>query len=199
MKDELSAEQIENIAEALDKALKDGPWDESSLLKIVGKNLNNIKEKFVYKAEDGDASGKIKAHLANRIALRKGQQEVFIRVYSTDGNNISSWEKILANLPKQLISRPIYGNEKDIKAILKSKDNHINEAYVSIYVNKSDILSVEAERTPVDKLGKPLLQLKDKALKLDNVHYFMHTTGVYKYENGRLIKDNQAHKNNHSN
>jgi len=100
-----------------------------------------------------------------------------------------TWERIIANLPKQMISRPIYANEKDVKDIIKTKVNKTNEAYVSMYVNQTDILFTEAEKTPKDKLGKALLSLKNKSLILDNVNRFVHESGVYKLTHARLVKN----------
>ena len=78
--------------------------------------------------------------------------------------------------------------EADVKALLKTKENKQNESYVAIYINQSDILPLSSDKAPVDKLGKILLSLKDKTLNLDNISRFVHSTGVYKYERGRLIK-----------
>ena len=48
---------------------------------------------------------------------------------------------------------------------------------------------MSADKTPVDKLGKPLLTLKDKSLSLDNINRFVHITGTYQYGQGRLVKN----------
>jgi intracellular multiplication protein IcmQ len=194
MKDALSKEQVDAILKALEDAIDNGPWEESNFLRVIGKNLREIRDKFVgHMSLDPDKT-KGASHLANRIALRSGQQEIFVALYSSDGNNIHSWERIIINLPKQMISRPIYAEEKDIKEIIKTKENKINEAYVSIYVSQTDLLPLSVDKTPLDKLGKPLLSLKDKSLKLDNINHFVHQSGVYKYFQGRLIKV-PAHEN----
>lgn len=189
MKDRLSDEQNEAILKALNEAIEQGPWDKSNFLKVVGKNLIEIRDDFLNQlGASSHAQLKAESHLANRIALRSGQQEIFISLYSADGINMQSWEKIIANLPRQMISRPIYADEADVKALLKTKENKQNESYVAIYINQSDILPLSSDKAPVDKLGKILLSLKDKTLNLDNISRFVHSTGVYKYERGRLIK-----------
>ena len=190
MNDELSKQQSDAILKALDDAILQGPWDESNFLRVIGKNLHELRDGFIAQINttNGAQSGMI-SHLANRIALRSGQQEIFIALYSSDGENIASWERILMNLPKQMISRPIYASEEDIKALIKTKENKINEAYVSMYISQSDSLQMSADKTPVDKLGKPLLTLKDKSLSLDNINRFVHITGTYQYGQGRLVKN----------
>lgn len=190
MKDDLSEPQTDAILKALDEAIEQGPWDESNFLRVIGKNLRAIRDDFSnHLNAPMQEKSKIATHLANRIALRSGQQEIFIALYSSDGTNIQSWERILMNLPKQMISRPIYANEDDIKAMIRTKENKNNEAYVSMYISQADILQLSVDKTPVDKLGKPLLTLKDKSLTLDNVNRFMHVTGEYQYSHGRLIKN----------
>ena len=190
MKDELSEQQTESILKALDDAIEHGPWDESNFLRVIGKNLREIRDVFANQLLlPGQEKSKIVSHLANRIALRSGQQEIFIALYSSDGTNLQSWERILMNLPKQMISRPVYASEDDINAIIRTKENKNNEAYVSMYISQNDILQISADRTPVDKLGKPLLSLKDKSLSLDNINRFVHASGIYQYSQGRLVKN----------
>ncbi len=190
MKDELSEQQTDAILKALDDAIEQGPWDDSNFLKVIGKNLREIREGFLNRLTvSGQEKSKITAHLANRVALRSGQQEIFIALYSSDGANIQSWERILMNLPRQMISRPIYADEEDIKALIRTKQNKVNEAYVSMYISQADILPLQADKIPLDRLGKPLLTLKDKSLSLDNINCFVHKSGTYQYSQGKLVKN----------
>ena len=98
------------------------------------------------------------------------------------------WERIVNNLPKQIISRPIYADEENANQLIRSKENKLNEAYVAIYINQSDIIPM-GDKTPTDRLGKPLLTLKDKSLSLNNINRFVHVSGVYQYLAGKLIKE----------
>lgn len=189
MKDRLSDEQNEAILKALNETIEQGPWDKSNFLKVIGKNLAEMRDDFLTQlGASSQAQLKAESHLANRMALRNGQQEIYVSLYSADGNNIQSWERIVCNLPRQMISRPIYADEADVKSLLKTKENQHNEGYVAIYINQSDILPLASDKIAVDKLGKSLLSLKDKTLNLDNISKFVHVSGVYKLEKGRLIK-----------
>lgn len=189
MNDKLTDEQNDAILKSLNETIEKGPWEKSSFLKVIGKNLRQVREEFI-RMLGARTSAELKAesHLANRMALRSGQQEVFVSLYSADGSNLQSWERIVANLPKQMISRPIYADEAHMKDILQIKENKINEAYVAIYINQMDILPLSAEKASFDKLGKALLSLKDKTLNLENITRFVHQSGVYRYERGHLIK-----------
>lgn len=190
MKEILSDQQNEAILKALDEAIKNGPWDQSNFLGAIGKNLNEIRENFI--AQLGTRTQQqIKAdiHMANRIALRSGQQEIFVSLYSADGSNIQSWEKIISNLPRQMISRPIYANEEHAKALIKAKDNKQNEAYVAIFINQTDVIPLAPDKALTDKLGNTILTLKDRILDLENISRFVHLSGVYQFDRGRLIKE----------
>lgn len=189
--DELTKQQTDAVLQALDNALEQGPWEESNFLKVIGKNLRNIRDDFVNQL---DSAGKDKlnasAQLAKQMDLRRGQHKVYLQLYTSDGKNMQSWEWIIANLPRQMISRPIYADEADVKAIIKTKENSINEAYVAIYIGQNDILEISADKIPVDKLGKHRLSLKDGSIKLENIDCFVHQTGTYSYSQGRLVKNN---------
>lgn len=190
MKDLLTDQQNEAIVNALDKAIEDGPWEQSNFLRAVGKNLNDIRENFVNQLSTRTkAQIQAETHLAHRMALRTEQQEVYISLYSADGSNLQSWERIVANLPRQMISRPIYANEEHVKASIKAKENKLNEAYIAIYINKTDIIPLHPDKALSDKFGNALLTLKDKTLDLENISRFIHLSGVYQFNRGHLIKE----------
>lgn len=188
MKDELTKEQADAILKALDEAVQQGPWGASSFLRVIGKNLLEIREGFASRIKHSvQQKSNISSSIASQMALRHAQQKVYIVLYSFDGMNITSWERIVANLPRQMISRPVYSQEDDAVAIIKTKENKNNEAYVVIYIDACDILPMPIDKVPLDKLGKPLLTLKDRSLKLDNIDCFVHQSGVYHYAQGRLV------------
>lgn len=189
MKDELTKEQTDAILKALDEAVQQGPWDASSFLRVIGKSLLEIRDGFAQRVDNcaKQKSNGVSSRI-NQMALRHGQQKVYIVLYSFDGSNIKSWERIVANLPRQMISRPVYSQEDDAVAIIKTKEHKSNEAYVVIYIDSNDILPMPTDKIPLDKLGKPLLTLKDRSLKLDNIDCFVHQSGVYHYSQGRLVQ-----------
>ena len=136
----------------------------------------------------GSDKEKTASDASKLLALHSNHQEIFISLYSADGANIRSWERILFNLPKQMVYRSIYTVEDDVKDLIKTKPNKNNEAYVSIYINPNDILMRPQDKTPLDKLGKPLLSLKDNSIGLDNINHFVHSSGTFRLFHGRLIK-----------
>lgn len=188
--DELTKDQADAVLKALNNAIEEGPWDASNFLRIMGKNLRQMRDDFLSGMKPSDHAVKDAAtHLARQTLLRQHQKKVYVALYSSNGKSMQAWEWIVNNLPRQMISRPIYVNEEDVKAIIKTKENQANEAYVVIYIDENDILQVNDDKVSLDKLGKPRLLLKDGAFKLNNLESFVHHTGIYHYSQGRLIKD----------
>ncbi len=192
MKNELSKQQSDDILQALDKAIETGPWAESNFLRVIGKNLKEIRNTFAIQigSTQKEAQSAREIAAANQTKQRASQQEVFIALYSAEGNNLQSWERILSNLPKQIISRPIYAREEGVKYLIKSKENKINEAYVSVFITETDILKVHEDKIAFDKFGTPLMSLKDRTLNLNNISRFVHMSGIYSFVKGRLVMKN---------
>lgn len=183
-----SSEQLQAIKEILDKAIQEGPWDQSAFLRVIGKNLQDMQDTFLATSNHKDP--KLRASegdLAHRVALRKGQKEIFISLYTSDGSEMNAWERILANLPKHVVSRPIYSDESEVQKLVRAKDNPVNEAYVAVFIDKADILDLPDERTSRDRYGIKLLSLKDKSIHPDNISRLVHRTGTYLYRRGRLL------------
>lgn len=190
MKDRLSESQTNAILKALDDALANGPWDESNFLRVIGKNIQEIRDNLASEMEKNSTSTtRLSSKQDIQQLERSGQREIYIALYSSDGAHMQSWERILVNLPRQIISRPIYSDEEHVKTLIKSKENKLNEAYVVIYVNESDILTVSPDKIPLDKFGKPLMALKDRSLNIDNIIRFVHLSGIYSYSKGHLVKN----------
>lgn len=188
MNDKLTNEQAQAILKALNDSIENGPWDKSNFLRVIGKGLEGIRDDYLNqlngqqiqekKAEDRAAASKI---------VKEGEQEIFVSVYCFGGTSLQSWERIILNLPRQMISRPVYADEQSVVNLIKSKENRLNEAYLAITVNQSDILQLAEDKIPYDKFGKPLLALKDRSLNLDKISRFVHNGISYNYQNGRLI------------
>lgn len=193
--DETIRQKSEKLLEALNTAISSGSWDETNFVVIVGKKLRAMRDMLAAQLKEADEDpANSPAFLARKMAMQGTLKQVFVGLYSLEGTNLQSWERIIANLRRQMVSRPVYANEADIQAIIKTKEKKINEAYVSIYIDPNDMLDLSTDKVPVDKLGKPMLVLKDSAIHLENIDYFMHVTGKYQYIRGRLnqLDENEA-------
>ena len=196
-KNKLSEKQVNAILTSLRELLERGPWNKSAFLRVIGKKLQKTHDDFSARVGCAGRAEQAGLHQATQHKMKQEpletQQEVFVALYSSDGANLESWEKILTNLPRQSVSRPVYAEEKAIEKVFKERRSHLNEGYVAMYITRNTVLPTPIDKTPKDRFGTDLLTLKAKALVLDNVMRFVHATGVYTYKKGRLIKT--AHVN----
>lgn len=193
MKETLSESQVRGILQSIENALEKGPWEESNFLRAIGKNIKDIRDNLAQEIEKTYSSSGSEASLKKEQQAQRTefQKEVFIALYSSDGMHLQSWERILINLPRQTIARPIYDDEEAVRTFIKSKDNKFNEAYVALYIEEKDILKLSADKTSIDRFGKPLIALKDRAVNLENIRRFVHVSGTYSYSKGHLHKMEQ--------
>ncbi len=143
----LSEQQTDAILKALDEAIENGPWDESNFLRVIGKNLREIRDGFVNQINaPGQEKSRLASNLANRIALRAGQQEIFIALIRLMVIFYSPGSVFSSILPRQMISRPIYANEEDVRLSLKRKKIKITRPMFSLYVSQNDILTLASDK-----------------------------------------------------
>ena len=183
----ITKQQVDDILHVLEDTIENGPWQKSNFLTAVGRNLQDIRTNFAELAEKTYGKGRNYGHSTRQMAMERNMKEIFISLYSVDVE-LSSWERILTNLPKQNVFRPIYAAEEDVQLLIKSKEKKINEAYVSVYIGQDDVINMDSTKVIVDKLGKSLLSLKGKAVQISNYHYFVYDGVHYKFIDGRLVK-----------
>ena len=189
-KDSFLIDAAKKFLTVLDGAIEKGPWEKTILLRATGKKLRELRFRVrtaLGEKAEPDTDGP--KHLADRIAERVGQLEVYVYLYNADGQSIAKWEKLILSLRAQSVSRPIYTNERDVREFIRSKPNKVNEGYAAIYINKDDIIEPVNTEPPRDKLGNPLLLAKDTAVKANNVTRFTHISGQYALKDGRLVRE----------
>jgi intracellular multiplication protein IcmQ len=191
--DEKIKKTAKDLLSALDNALASGSWDETNFVLIIGRKLKEMREKLDQKVKEAEDNSDLSHDfLSRQLAMQNSLKEVYVGLYSLEGVKLQSWERIVLNLKRQMVSRPVYATEEEIVAIIKTKEKKINEAYISIFVKEEDILLISAEKVPVDKLGQKMLVLKDNAIVLENIDFFVHMSGSYRYSRGRLLKTSPA-------
>ena len=185
----LTQEEAQDIAHKIDEVSSKKLWESSGFLRAVNKKLKALKEIFLQASVVEEGSSKVSSRLEQRISKHNDYAELYVSLYSSEGDKISAWERILYNLSKHVISRPIYDNEENIKKLIKSKENPHNEAYIAIMVQRSDLLPpIRQDKVLQDRLGQPLLTLKDNSILLNNVKRFVHVSGVYEWQKNKLFK-----------
>lgn len=191
-KDDLTAAEVKEVADALDRIVKDLPWGQSVFLSALGKKFALIQQKFQENV-GLDAKNVSASEQKNDKTLSSGQMLVYVSVYNANGTDLSQWARIISNLTNQSISRPTYSDITQVKEMIRSKQRINNEGFVSVVVSDSDLLDMPEEKLPFDKLGHKLLVLKEKAIRRDNIKKFFHFSGIYDYKKGLLSKTGEMH------
>jgi intracellular multiplication protein IcmQ len=185
VKTSVSLAQAQAIQEALHSLANSPSFTHSSFLKIVQQQIQQLSQGFdeavqsVYFSEDSSLIDSLQ---------NQDQQIVYISVYCSDGSKIDAWSRVIMNLPKQYISRPVYLREEDAQKAAKAKAQFLNEAYVAVMVDKKNIFSTDNELFNLkDKFGHRLITLKDRAIDLSNILFFWHHSKQYILKNNSLI------------
>lgn len=180
-----------NLIRELDDLITKGNWDGSLFYQSIGRKLREFSEQYKKELniQPEDIIPVTPTEMMDIVKQKSGLVEIYVSVYCTEGRNIKKWELVLSNLLRQIVSRPIYKREKDIRDVINSKENAINDAYVVAYVTEMDILKPSfRDKALLDRFGHELMRLKDDALKSENITKLMHQSGEYAYRKGNLIK-----------
>ncbi|MES2203772.1 MAG: type IVB secretion system protein IcmQ [Pseudomonadota bacterium] len=126
-------------------------------------------------------------------ALSEGQQYVFVHLFNNKGKVLSRWEAMLS--PRQLaeysVNRPIYAEQKQVEAYIRSRPNDDEHAFLMMKIEQSDVLQRDESTDNYDSLGHPLLKLKEGAFKEQGLIYFFHKGVRYILSCGHLIAHEQ--------
>jgi intracellular multiplication protein IcmQ len=181
----LTLEEVQKVQDIMNQLLAEKDWEQATYLKILREELQKIYSAFnvlasqVYSQVNDEAQAQ--AELLNFD--KTNFKLVYISVYSSEGVNLDSWQRILSNLPKQFITRAIYENEYDAQDAIKLAPVFANAAYVAIWVDKNLILSPEDFPPQFDKIGHQLINLRDRAVQLNKIEYFWNNMSKYRWIN----------------
>jgi intracellular multiplication protein IcmQ len=184
----LTKEQQTEVLDALNKAANNEVWGKSTILRVIGKQVSSVRDDFENLINPSKNVNPVTTHTAT--GTENERVSVYVAVYCTKGTDMKNWERVLATLPAQLISRPIYPDEKYAITLIKSKTNKENEAYLCLDIPTNTIVQPDQDKPMLDKLGNPLMTLKGKPMSAQYEATFFHQSGKYQYSNGKLIKLN---------
>jgi hypothetical protein len=124
---------------------------------------------------------------APRVLENVDAQLVYVYLFNAQGKQLSRWTHMITPrlLAEYSVNRPIYEASKQIDALVGTKRNAEEHAYLTVAVDSEDVL---AQDHPVlDALGQPLLRLKETALKFDRIKAFTHQGHAHHVLNGKLM------------
>lgn len=175
----------------LDKIIEKGFWEDTLFLQAAGKKLRELRERLKndldVSTESPETSTLFHRYTQRKIVTDKAQL-VFILIYSAEGGNLKQWENIISSLTAHSMTRPIYTNEADVQAVIRSKPNKENDAYLAFSITDNDISPPFNNKVPVDRYGNELVVLKEGVIHSENVEYFVHVSGRYFFQSGKLVR-----------
>jgi intracellular multiplication protein IcmQ len=179
-------EQLKKFQKIYDEMLGDENWANSPFLKIMHAKLTKLKFEldevlnFDQPFETLDISPNQKGHFQEN-----NFEKFYIYLYTTEGKKLDAWQRLVDNLERQYISRPIYCNEKDVQYAVFNAPVFHNAGYVAVWVEKK-FIQIQDELIK-DKFGNDLMVLKDRAISLDKIDYFWTNSTQYKWKDGKLV------------
>ena len=180
------------LLKALDTAISEGSWDGGLFFQAAGKKLRDIRDRIKDLDIDIGAEASPASTAVTTVMKYSGLIDVYVSLYCSEGNNINRWETILTTISRQAITRPIYKKEKDVREVISAKDSKINDAYIIAYVSENSITKTLSGKPLLDRFGHELTVLKENSIIVDNIAKFIHVSGEYTYEKGKLVKLTQT-------
>lgn len=182
----LDDNQKNEILTALNLATDSDVWQKSNFLRVMGRQLQEVRDAFKNMMASNQTS--ISPIEPDNTRVNAKDTQVYISMYSAKGADLKTWEHMLTNLPKQMVARPIYTKEENVIALIRSKPNPANEAYVCVTIPTDCIVDLPVEKVPLDKLNQPLTTTKGRPLPPLYEGIFVHSSGKYRFSKGRLVK-----------
>lgn len=188
--EKLYQEQLNKYYYIFTQILANENWQSTPLLKLYHGKLSQLVEEFATSANILGNNLQVEENKPeeDRAAFfkSKNMQLVYIYLYTSDGKSLEAWARLVHNLPRNYISRAIYEDEYDAQSAALITPVLFNAGYAAVWVDKNLINAPNEGEELKDKLGKPLLSLKDKAVNLQNLEYFWNNFMIYNWNNGAL-------------
>lgn len=182
----LSKQQQVAIIKELTVAADNSVWSKSKFLTVMGKKITILRDEFKKLTTPNTTIYMEKKN--QNIVSAVSMTTIYISLYCSKGAPINNWLAILAALPAQLVSRPIYLEEAQIVDFLRSRPNKDNEAYITVEIPSNSLVQLVQDKIPLDKLGHQLATIKGRPLNKYFTGTFMHVTGKYRYADCKLTK-----------
>ncbi len=177
------------LLQAIDDAIAQGHWQDGLFFEVSGKNIRELRDKLARELDLGDAIELETTGAVSGRAAEKDEVLVYVGLHLAAGQHLTQWQTALSAIGQHSVGRPIYRNEKDVKAYLDAKPDKNRDTYVAVYIHENDILkSRNGGWYAEDRLGHELLLVKDNTIKPENIYKFVHGSGEYIFKNNELVK-----------
>lgn len=167
--------------------LNDAGWQGSPISEKLCENLKADFQAMLQAVQEEDPT----FIRQEEVKENKEEEEKFTLVYVSlfcVSGELKDWEKILHNIDKQVISRPILTSEDEMKTLLRSKENLQKQGYAVLkLLEKNVIRQQSADRASQNEFGHELVSIKDSRIDAEVIEYFVHENHQYVLEHGLLV------------
>lgn len=172
----------EKLVQILDGLIEHGRWDSSLFLRNLLKRLQQVRATIAEKLpppmlQDSSLEG---------VVSKEGYERVYIELYQSSCEDLTSWRRTIENLCEHFVSRPVYRLEEHVQELIRSKRSR-TDAYVVVWVKRDDIMPSADGHPVVDRFGHEVVRLKEGSVKIENIIEFVHDKLVYIYKDEQLV------------
>jgi hypothetical protein len=133
-------------------------------------------------------SNDVTAKVAGGV-VEEDEVVVYVYLFNAQGLVLNSWLNMLT--PKLFyeysVNRPAYTEKAYIEALIRSKTNKNQHAYLSVAAKKKDIEHSLTEKK--DVVGNPIVKIREGGLQFDRLVAFTHMEMDYTLDgSGQLVK-----------
>jgi hypothetical protein len=122
------------------------------------------------------------------LSLAEGECWVYVYLYNAKGAELALWFSMLSDaaLEDYTFNRPIYREESQVQAFIRSRPSDNEYAYLTLKIKETDV--IDPESPTKDSLGVALMSLTERSLLLANAFSFVHKGKTYYFnkESGEL-------------
>lgn len=116
---------------------------------------------------------------------------VYVHLFNVGGVSLENWVTMINPrvFYEYSVNRPIYLQKKTIEAIIQSKANSQQHGFLTVLINKEDILT-EIKNKDELSFYKESIKIKEGALLFNHLVSFTHQNKEYTLQQNTLIEKN---------
>ena len=184
----------DELLRLLDHLIGNHDWRKTEVTKGMLKDLTQHRERVLSIRQKIEKMQKKTSSAASIMGVSSidstKEMVVFVTLYQSKGKEMSVWNQLLSSLPISTINRPVYSDERSARRAIADRENLIGEGYAAVKIEKSELLPLDNIASRVDRLGQTLINVKQGALKSENILFFIHANKSRYYYDSRKKKLN---------
>jgi hypothetical protein len=159
----------------------------------IGDKFRFIRDRInVVFANVEEALNALKKESVKEVSvLGEGEVMVYVYLFNAHGITLQTWHKMVTPsiFYDHSINRPIYIERPHIESFISRKTNKVQHGFLTIVINKQDILKGEGADSLKDIYDNPIIKVREGSLLFKKLVSFTHNEHEYVVdEEGNLVK-----------